>query len=212
MGRKMGVMVGLLLAAAMVAPGLANAEAGFTKGVKVGLNLATATGSDAAPAAGETKGMRIGLAAGLFGAFGLPAAPIAIQVEALYSMKGVKYSAGSDSFTLQLDYLDIPVLVKYDVAPAPTKISIFAGPSLGILLGAKSAYDFGGTTGSVDIKDQVASTDLGLVFGVAVGLPGGISIDVRYDMGLSSLDKPVAGATAAKIYNGVIAAAVGYAF
>ena len=189
MSRKL-TLVSVLLAVAVVAPGLAPADSGMTKGIKVGVNLATASGSDATPPAGVTKSMRVGLALGGF--VGIGAGPLTIQPEVLYSMKGVVYKATffgiTGTSTEQLNYLDIPILVKYDLAPAPTKISIYAGPSLGILLSANEKFEvtgLGSTT--ADIKDSVNSTDIGIVVGAGVGLAGGISIDARYQVGLSSV-------------------------
>jgi hypothetical protein len=218
MSRKMLVMVGVLLTAAIVAPALSPAETGLTKGVKLGLNMANVTGSDAAtspygPANGQTKSARYGLAAGLFVGIGLPVLPVEFEIQGLYSMKGVKYEWGVNSDTYKLDYLDIPVLVKYVLPlPGPVKPCLFAGPSMGILLSADREEVRGSTTTTTTFKDNVNSTDIGLVLGVGVGLPLGISVDVRYAMGLTKIGKDTPGYTAAKTYNGVLSLMVGKSF
>jgi hypothetical protein len=212
MSRKL-MLASLALAVVVVAPGLAPADSGMTKGLTVGLNLASASGSDSTPPAGVTKSMRAGVAGGVF--VGIGAGPLTIQPEVLYSMKGAQYKgtilgvAWTD--TRQLSYLDIPVLVKYDIAPAPTKISIFVGPSLGILLSAQDKVEAAGFSGTTDIKSSMNTTDIGVLVGAGVTLAGGLSIDARYQMGLSSLAKVPSGVTAPKVYNSVIAVMLGFA-
>jgi len=213
MRRKMTVIVGVLVAAAVVAPGLSPAEAGLSKGIRVGLNMANFTGSDADPSPSVTKSSRTGYAAGLFAGIGLPALPLGFEIEALYSMKGAVYEWGTNSSTAKLAYLDIPVLVKLDILPVgPVKVGVFAGPSLGILLSAEREEELGSTSRTTDIKDDMNSSDMGAVVGVGVSLPMGLSVDVRYSMGLSKLEKDVAGIPALKRYNGVISAMAGLSF
>jgi len=218
MSRKISGAAAIVVAAAVLAPGLSSAEAGLSKGVKVGLNMATATGADADAKtvtgnSGATKGSVTGIAAGLFAGIGLPVLPLSFEIEALYSMKGAKYEWGGNSSTTKLAYLDIPVLVKLDILPlGPVKVGVFAGPSMGILMSAKNELKLGSDTSSTDIKDSLNSSDLGLVVGVGVGLPMGLSADVRYSMGLSKLAKDVSGVTTPERKNGVISLMVGKSF
>jgi hypothetical protein len=100
------------------------------------------------------------------------------------------------------------VLVRYSITPAPTKLVVFAGPSLGILMSAMSKTSVSILSGSVDIKDQVNSTDIGLVIGAGVSLIG-LNLDARYQMGLSPVEKAVGGVTP-KVHNSVITVMLGF--
>ncbi len=163
---------------------LAVAQTTMTGGVKAGIDFAnvsiSANGTNISPSS------RTGLAAGVF--FDLEVAPnIAIQPEALVIMKGA--SAGADiigfgsTATLKLNYLEIPVLVKYrfnsEYVATPY---VFGGPALGILLQAKESS--GGV--DVDVKSDMNSTDLGLAIG------GGVEYriflaEIRYTIGLRDI-------------------------
>jgi len=206
---KKGLSVAMfLLLASTVAFG--QLGIGISKGIKGGLNFATVGGSDAPT--GTTS--ITGVAVGVFAEISLPG-PISIQPEVLYSVKGFKVDAGGfGSTTDTYSYIDIPVLVKFYLLPLPVfKPFIFAGPSFGILMSAKEKTDntFLGTSSEVDIKDNITGTDVGLVIGVGAKLSLlvlDLTVDARYNMGLSTLDK----SGNAKVYNRVVAVYVGVAF
>src|SRR3954462_3769554 len=77
-------------------------------GVKGGVNLATFR---ADVDAGDF-GYRIGLIGGAFYTFAL-GDRVDIQPEALYSQQGATVDAAGGSGTAKLDYLSVPVLVRY---------------------------------------------------------------------------------------------------
>ena len=183
---------------------------GISKGIKGGLNFATFGGSDAQ--SGVTS--NTGLAAGVFAEISLPG-PISIQPEVLYSVKGYKLDVpGISSTTGTYSYIDIPVLVKFYLLPLPVfKPFFFAGPSFGFLMSAKEKKDntFLGTSSEADVKYNTTGTDIGLVIGVGAKLSLiviDLTVDARYNMGLSTLDK----SGNAKVYNRVVAVYVGIAF
>jgi hypothetical protein len=174
------------------------AQPGFGKGVKGGLNIANLGGSDIEGADSRT--------AFVFGVFvDVPLSDIlSIQPEALYSMQGAKDKGDLDGttadFTLKLDYIQIPVLVKVNVPVEGSNVkpSIFAGPALGINTTAKAKIESGGVSAEVDLKDldaPIKSTDFSLVFGAGIGFGAGsmtIGFDARYWLGLSSIDDSAA--------------------
>jgi len=183
---------------------------GISKGIKGGLNFATVGGSDAST--GTTS--NTGVAIGVFAEISLPG-PISIQPEVLYSVKGYKLDVpGISSTTGTYSYIDIPVLVKFYLLPLPVfKPFFFAGPSFGLLMSAKEKKDntFLSTSSEADVKDITTGTDIGLVIGVGAKLSLlviDLTVDARYNMGLSTLDK--SGIT--KVYNRVVAVYVGVAF
>jgi hypothetical protein len=147
--------------------------------------------------------MNLGLALGGYGTWTVNEA-FAVQPEIYYSQKG----ASEDDVYLNLSYLDIPVLAKWTPAMAgEVKPNLYGGVSLGILLSAEFEND--GDT--LDIKDDTAGMDLGLVFGVGADMVVSgqkLNGDIRYNMGLSKLYEEGDG----KVYNSVISILVGYGF
>lgn len=163
-------------------------QVGFGKGIKAGYVLSTLTGDDVVD-----SDRRPGYAAGVFLNLGLSPIPLSIQVEALYVMKGSEREDVEEGITIKTElnftYLEIPVLAKLTVVAVPgLKLQVFGGPSLGILLSAKSKLTVGNESAEIDIKDDVKSTDLGLVLGVALGISK-IHFDVRYIMSMSTIDE-----------------------
>ena len=120
----------------------------------------------------------------------------AIQPELLYSAQGAKTDFG----TLNLNYINIPVMAKYNVADA---FSIEAGPQIGFLMSA--------TFASVDVKDTCNSTDFGFNLGAGYDLNETMSLGLRYTMGLSNVEKDVAG-QASNSKNSNIQLSFGYKF
>jgi hypothetical protein len=162
---------------------LATGSAAFAQGsgVIVGANFATL---DVNPEQGPTFDRRTGLAAGIF--FTLPLGPsLSVQPEVLYSQKGAKYKEGSAEATIQLDYVDIPVLAR---AGSSSGLVVFGGPSFGFKVRARLKTDFEGDSTEEDIGDQVESFDLGLVVGAGFQ-SGKFVLDGRYQWGLSNANK-----------------------
>ncbi|MFZ1683985.1 MAG: porin family protein [Candidatus Zixiibacteriota bacterium] len=190
----------------------------MSAGFKAGISLANATGSDATIPGGDKK-MKMGLAGGAFIGFGI-APQFVLQPELLYVQKGVKYEekGGPGKLTEKLDYLQVPVLFKF-VPNTAGKIqpTIFAGPYLGFLMSAKAKFEGDpdpANNGEEDIKDALKSTDFGISFGAGVGAKmtkGELFLDVRYDLGLSKIEKSDGGETA-NVKNSSILALVGYKF
>jgi hypothetical protein len=185
------------------------AQVDIGKGLVVGLNFASAGGSDVPSSFSSTTQYS-------FGGFldiKLPAG-IALQPEILYSVKGASGTFLNTNGTTKISYLDIPVLVKYTFPGVGVKPVIFAGPSLGIKLSAKVKIDASGET--MDIKDHINSTDFGLVIGAGVEIPlSAISLvaDARYNFGLSRVVKSgyITGGDA-NIYNRVFSINAGVEF
>jgi len=101
----------------------------------------------------------------------------------------------------KLMYIYMPVLMKYYVNE---NLSFHFGPQIGFLMSAKYdfeseskmvdsngavVYESSDSGNDVDVKDDVNSTDLGIVFGVGYKLENGLFFDARYNLGLSNIAK-----------------------
>ena len=155
-------------------------------GAKFGLNFATFGGDNSSNYSTTTKFFF----GGFFGYdfirnFGL-------QGELLYNPVGGGYSSpGQAGGNDGISYLEFVVLAKYSVPVSPViKIFFEAGPQLGIKLSATAHSDATGT--DTDISQYISGTDFDLVVGTGTAFrvgPGNIIFDVRYNIGLSSIQK-----------------------
>jgi hypothetical protein len=178
-------------------------------GPKIGLNIASLNGNDAAGA--EAKW---GLNGGAFLNLGINPA-VSFQAEVLFSQKGARWTGtnpwfGDVEVTAALDYFEFPVLMKLSwPVPGRTVPSVMFGPYLATKLSATGTLDVAGVSTSADI-DDVESSDYGLVF--AAGLDflvgtGRFILDGRYSLGLTTVDE-----AGMDIKNGVFSVTVGYSF
>ena len=126
---------------------------------------------------------RTGIVAGVFYVF--PLAPhVSFQPEWLYTQKGAKFAENSD-FGLDLDYFDVPLLLRWDSTTAgESTFNVFAGPSINFRHRARQEDE----EGDRDIRDQVERIDVGLIVGAGVEL-GRFVIDGRYQHGLREVNK-----------------------
>lgn len=155
-------------------------------GVKGGVNFANVNFD--AEGANISFDRRLGFVGGLFVVW--PAdSRLALQLEALYSQKGVKIDEEGIEGKLELDYLDVPVLLRASSARSgSTAFHAFAGPSIGFRLRARSEGTFEGEFESEDISDETERIDVGVVLGAGVDV-GRFTIDARQTWGLSNLNK-----------------------
>lgn len=196
--RKLFLVLGMLCALSLALSSPVSA-AGARIGVKAGANLANQTGD------AEGASSKLGLAGGVF--VELKAGPkVAIQPELLYTQKGSKEESGGIEEKVKLDYIEVPVLLKLKLgAPGvPTSPSIFLGPSLGFLASAKAEVSDGSSSGSVDIKEFMKSTDFSAVFGAGLDVSK-LTFDVRYSLGFADISEGED-----SIKNGVFSFMVGY--
>ncbi len=201
---------------------LASAQGITGYGLKFGLNLASISEDWSADWDGVDSKMRMGFSAGGFLTYSINEM-FAVQPELLYTMKGAKWEWADEDWQDEekLAYLEMPVLAKVTI---PTKgmiaPNLFAGPALGILLTAKYKEEWDSESEEYDIKDDMKSTDFGLVFGagVEIGMPhSAITVDGRYTLGLTNTCEPYTDPETGEEEecdekNGVISFMVGYSF
>ena len=162
-------------------------------GPKAGVNIASISGDDADQILeGQTLDSKTGFAGGLFFMYQF-SNMFAIQPEAYYTMKGATYSESGADLTISLDYIEVPILVKFiiPIEGSAIKPSIFAGPSIGFNMTAKSKVEFDGESQENDFKDETKSTEFSLAFGGGLGFPvgnGELGVDIRYILGMSTFD------------------------
>jgi len=166
-----------------------------TFGIKGGLNFANYN-----DISGGDLNSRTGFLIGGFLNFDLPALPITLQPEVLYSQKGAEDSG----VELNVDYLEIPVIAKVGVVPTgPVKLNLQVGPYVGFVLNSEAS---GGGI-SVDIDN--AQTDFGGEAGAGADISLGVTtltIDARYGFAFNDAFEDGQGK------NGVFSIAAGIVF
>jgi opacity protein-like surface antigen len=199
----------VLLIVVVTLLGLGNANAQEVKlGAKLGLNLSSLR-SD------MDFDSKIGFNLGVFAEINL-SDKLIFQPELLYSTQGASFEQSFDSnsfkVTNSVDYLNIPLILKYGVTD---KLFLEFGPQLGFLLSGESKYEetFGGETTSEteDIKEFTNSIDFGLNFGVSFDIAENIMIAARYNLGLSNIIDEE-DSDDEKLQNSVFSLSLGYRF
>lgn len=166
---------------------LITAQLGYAQeidfGVKLGANFATL--NDATSASNKT-----GFVGGAF--FGAKFTKLGLQAELLYSQQGAEF----DAFDFDLNYINVPILLKYYVIGG---LNIQAGPQFGFLVDDNLAD-------SITSGVEAESFDLSGAAGLGFDLPLGIRADARYIFGLTDIVDGENGK------NGVFMLSVGYSF
>jgi len=154
-------------------------------GLRVGMNASHVSSESPVLDGSSVKtGLNIGLAAGTQLTY---RAPLFLETGLYYSQKGGKSGRGADKFTYDLNYLEVPLLIKYKhFVGNQTSIQPYAGGYLAL-----------GTDG--DIKNYGTRTafssfdngyfnrfDGGLKIGCGVGF-NMLYLDASYDIGLSNI-------------------------
>ena len=189
-----GILVLVLAAAVAAAPAHAGAAFGVKGGVSISQVQADLFDTD----------NRTGFVGGVYGAFDLTPM-IGIQPELLYVRKGADlYSYSGDvlgfpideTVTLDVDYLEIPVLLRVSLPVAePLGVRLLAGPVASLKVDEKLSVS--GLFGHSFDSDQVKSADFGIAAGAAVAFRSGnlrVVGEGRYTFGLTNIsDLPFGG-------------------
>lgn len=161
-------------------------------GIKAGLNISSLTFDESELESSKKTGFTAGVMAEI------PLAKnFAIQPELLYSQQGMKFSYSdaevSNSHyksTVNLNYLNIPVMLKYYVAKG---FSVQAGPQIGILLKANNNYqdNFLGYENREDfnLKEYSNGIDTSVNFGLGYQFKDKFYADARYNLSYSDIFK-----------------------
>ena len=190
-----------ILAIAIAVTGSVNAQ-DVKIGAKVGLNLANITGDFD----GDDLDAKTGFNLGVFAEISL-SDKLIFQPELLFSTQGAKSEETNYNYSLKLNYLNIPLMIKYAVTD---KFALELGPQVGFLLSANEEETFNGETASdeEDVKDYFKSIDFGLNFGASFDVSEKIIIGARYNLGLSNISD----IEDINVKNSLFSLSVGYRF
>lgn len=181
------------------------AQAEFAIGIKAGPNFATI---DTESSASANYKNRAGFHGGAF--ILVKAAKFGIQPEIIFSQQGSKVEIDSKNFESNFSYVNIPVILKlYTVAG----INIQAGPQFGFITNAETPIQDQLNPGSYrveDVKDKMKSSDFTVALGLGWDLPFGLTIDARYNMGLSKIYDDAPTQQTADARNQVFQVSLGY--
>ena len=216
------------LTAILLMIGVAQVNAQLKYGINAGLNHSSWKGDamgSMQDAMEFTNGMITTRAKNGFYAGGFVEMPlggvISIQPGVYYSQKGyaLKGSLLGDKLDflgvnakaeLQSHYIDIPLLIKAEVAKG---LQLYAGPQLSYLLKNNLRMDAGLlgislVNTNMDVTENFNKADVGITGGAAYTFDNGFSINAGYDHGLSRLDKN----SNFKSYNRTFKVGVGFRF
>lgn len=144
-----------------------NVDVGF----KAGLNISNLTGGDA------DRNNLLDFHVGALAEFKITQ-KISLQPELLYTRQG---SEPQDSLKIKLDYLAIPLMVKYHVSK---KFSLEAGPQLSFLVNDKAEFN---DSSIPDADLDASSFDFGLNVGFAYNINSKLFAQVRYNYGVTTV-------------------------
>jgi len=154
-----------------------------TYGATAGISLSTLSFD---PSSEAEYGFRTGLVAGAFATWPL-GSRLAIQPEGLFTQKGAKLDEAGIDATIKIDYLEVPVLVKYAITGGDRAWHVFGGPSVAFKLRSSSSATFGGSTVETDNDESIEDVDYGVVMGVGLDV-GRFTVNGRFTLGLGNIN------------------------
>lgn len=172
---------------------VSDAPAQVTLGLKAGFNLSDLKVTDTADESVELNS-KSGFAGGAYFQLGLGDV-FALQPEVLYSSKGARRNVSNGTRSLDLAYLDVPLLflARIPAGDSPIWPILYVGPVVSFELDCKLKGD----NASVDCDagpeptSRTDATDLGMTFGGGFGFFFGsirAQLDARYTLGFSDID------------------------
>lgn len=118
-----------------------------------------------------------------------------VQPEVLFVRKGAKESDEDGEFKIKIDYVEIPVLLRYDVMTAGGVAPFFyAGPAVAFEIACNLSQENGQSVEAdcdeVDEFPERKSLDVGILGGAGVAFaagPGNLFVEGRYNFGLTNI-------------------------
>lgn len=170
----------VIVCAMLVAAQQAFAQAQFAVGIKAGPNFATI---DTKASPNTNYENRTGFHGGAF--MLVKATKFGIQPEIIFSQQGSKVRINSQDFESNFTYMNIPVILKLYTLGG---INIQAGPQFGFVTSAEAPIeDQVGVYSVEDVKDRMKSSDFTVAMGLGWDFPFGLTLDARYNLGLSKI-------------------------
>ena len=177
----------LLLLAALATPAWAQARApSIVAGPMAGVSFATL--GSANEAVGVDVGTRTGIAAGGFITFNA-SSHVAIEPQLLYVQKGAKATSGTLTLSYDLDYIQVPVLLKgrYWFGNSDNSVTIdpFVGPAIAFNVHCAIGVPTGGKAECSTLGAEASSVDFSGIFGIGVEFAG-FTFQGRYDVSFTN--------------------------
>jgi hypothetical protein len=203
----------LILILVTMSIGLVYAQSVF--GIKGGMNISRITGDDAV----SSSDSHLGFHGGAFMQYNLMEAFI-IQPELLYTQKGYnyKYTLADIDYKIRnsYDYVEVPLLLKLNVAVGDLKIQPYVGPAVSYLISAKTKETLsdGSTTitHNNDVADQMNKLAFGFAVGAEIEFMNRFMFGGRYNFGLSDIYQKDVEGQGPDVQNGVFMLSLGYLF
>jgi hypothetical protein len=180
-------------------------------GAKAGFNSATVS-SPGSSEIGYALNRRMGVNAGIFMLRRINER-FSLQLEAAVSDKGVSIDTGSADATIELRYLSIPLMLRYELAPNAESVRPFvsAGMNLSFLLSARIS----GNDESIDIRSQAEEMEASATASAGFEIPqskGALTFEARYSHGVTNVIHGQVGQQSETVKNRVATVLVGYVF
>lgn len=147
-------------------------------GLKGGYNLA-AVSFDGDGETGQRHSFHVGFYGESFVSNNL-----ALQLEVLYSQQGYQIKDNSGTFTQKLDYINAPLMFK--VYP-DNNFYLEVGPQVGLAISHKETFDSSFNLFDTSQEFEPNKLDWGMNFGGGFKTNSGISLGVRYHLGLGDI-------------------------
>ncbi|MBQ6064858.1 MAG: PorT family protein [Prevotella sp.] len=159
-------------------------------GFRVGLGVATVNSDSHYLDGNKAKaGLNVGLAVGTEI---VPGTPLCFESGLYYTEKGGKSGSGTDKFTYQLNYLEVPLLLKYKIyTDKNISIEPFLGGYLACGVGGKiKDYEYRAAYSSFgnEYDDNFNRFDGGVKLGCGVSFDM-FYLGASYDIGLANVGK-----------------------
>ena len=111
-----------------------------------------------------------------------------LRAELLFSNKGYEspyISTVHGNINGNFLYVSVPILLQHQIT---NRLGVMAGPEIGYLLDAYQKFD---KFGRVPITQEYKSLEVGVNLGVQYGLLEKLSIELRYNLGVTDITEPI---------------------
>ena len=178
----------MIASALLLTVGVSNASAQAVGphaqwGVLAGANFAKVSDADGVDT-------RTGVVVGLSAEFNL-ANNFGVEIDGLYSQQGAKENLDGDDLTLHLDYVAVPVLLRYNF-PTHTSVRPFIvlGPQVGFRVKCEATAGSESASCEEFAGENAKSVDFSGTAGAGLGFKVGkeeLSLQARYNMGFTKV-------------------------
>lgn len=173
----------IIVLLATLSLGLAYADVHY--GIRGGLNL---TNMRTTAENSIVTGDKTGFHAGLMMQYRTDANFI-VQPEILYTQKGYTYEVLTVNSTVSMDYVEVPILLKYDIKAAKgLNIQPVVAPYVGYAVIAKVVSKGLLIDTDVDMIEEINKIDYGVGLGLDIQIIDRVVVGARYQFGFADFD------------------------